>query len=267
MIAALLACGASLLDNAPARLLCALPQLGVEVSPLTTPEIIQVKPTQGAAGSIVTLSVEGKGFSRGAYVSFSDPGLRILSTERPSSSELVVKLEISATARPGAVSLYVSNPASAVAETTFSVVASGAQPAQINPPAPLAPKLMPAESTRDKPVAPLAKAKPSQQIKPGPQRFEVYDLGEAASVIQNPNQPKGILTFSGGKLMYEREGQKIFLASKRDVKEIGENTVLGLNTGTFHVTLKTGQTFNFVSAGLSREETQRIVSALGDALR
>jgi hypothetical protein len=63
-----------------------LPQAETEVSPEATPEISQVKPDQAAAGEEVTLTIAGRNFSRGAYVSFTNPALHVVSTRRVSSS-------------------------------------------------------------------------------------------------------------------------------------------------------------------------------------
>src|SRR5439155_25401969 len=52
-----------------------------EVTPDATPEVQQVTPAQAAVGSEVTVVITGNNFSLGAYVSFSDPSVHVLSTQ------------------------------------------------------------------------------------------------------------------------------------------------------------------------------------------
>lgn len=100
----------------PGALPAAAPQGEIDVSPEATPEIRQVKPSQAAVGEEVSVVIEGQNFSRGAYVAFSTPAVHVVSTRRASATKLEAKVAIGKKAQPGTVSLYVSNPASSVAE-------------------------------------------------------------------------------------------------------------------------------------------------------
>src|SRR5512136_2082142 len=100
----------------PAALVAVTPQAEIDVSPEATPEIRQVKPNQATAGEEVTLVIDGRNFSRGAYVSFSTPAVHVISTRRADAAKLETRLAVSKKAPSGTISLYVSNPASAVAE-------------------------------------------------------------------------------------------------------------------------------------------------------
>lgn len=352
-----LLCGGFALD--PSRLLArGILQGEVDVSPEATPEVRQVRPDQAAAGAEVVVAIEGNNFSRGAYVSFSNPMVQVVSTRRVSATELQTKLAIAKKAQPGTVSLYVSNPAGAVAEVPFSIVEEtpqlAASPAPPAPPAPaeeiqpsgfatpevtaLAPARAevgsqvsvkvtgknfdkqakvsssspgirvletkvkkPTELTARLQVAPDAPAGPTSlyvvnpdgrgaeavlelasggetkaappAAQPGaesaaaPQRFEVYNLGDVVSILQSPNKPKGTLSLAAGKLRFEEGGQEVFSVTVADVKEIEPNVILGVNTGTFHIVVKSGQTYNFVAATLRPADNQMIVDSLRRALR
>ena len=65
-----------------------------------------------------------------------------------------------------------------------------------------------------------------------------------------------------GKLKYLEAGKEVFSAAAADIKEIGLNTFLGVNTGTFHIILNSGKTFNFIAASLRPADSQSIVDAL-----
>ena len=103
-----------------------------DIPPDAAPQVQQVNPSQAAAGDEVTIVVEGQNFSPGAYVSFTNPSIQVVSTRRVSGTELEVKLAVSKKAQPGTISLYVSNPASSVAEAPFTVAAA-AVPAPTTP--------------------------------------------------------------------------------------------------------------------------------------
>jgi hypothetical protein len=97
-------------------------QTTMDVRPDLTPRIITVMPNQAVAGSELRITISGENFARGAYVSFSAPVIRVKSTQWISSNQLDVDLVVNSAAQPGAVKLYVSNPASSAAEAAFSVV-------------------------------------------------------------------------------------------------------------------------------------------------
>jgi hypothetical protein len=359
--------------------LAAAPQGEIDVSPEATPEIRQVKPNQVAAGEVVTIVISGQNFSRGAYVSFSTPTINVISTRRVSATELEAKLAVGKRAPTGTISLYVSNPASAVAEAPFTMAGAAAPaPAAVVVPAPPAaptaeiqpsefgtPEVAAVEPARvargaqvsikisGKNFAPRAKvafsnpgirvldtqvAKPAElvtriqvepdapsgtaglfvvnpddretevaftvteetapAVAPAPAaapaapatagastaaastapataapaaaetlRFDVIGLGDVTSLLQTRNLPKGTLTFGGGKLRYEEAGKELFAASVADIKEIGMNTILGVNTGTFHVILSSGKTFNFAAASFRPADGQAIADSLRKALK
>lgn len=115
----------------------AAPQADADISPAATPEIQQVNPNQGAPGAHLTVTIQGRNFSRGAYVSSLGTSLHIESSKRVSATQLEAQLSISGTAQPGTVSLLVSNPASRTAEAPFTI-ASGQPPAPAAPTAPAA---------------------------------------------------------------------------------------------------------------------------------
>lgn len=333
----------------------ALPQGEAGVSPQETPEIRQVKPSQGAPGDELTLTIEGTHFALGAYVSFSTSAIRVVSAQRADATHLQTKISIDKNAHPGTVGLFVSNTASPVAETPF-VIVGGATPAAPSPAPPLAPtaEIQPSqidtpevvsveppratlgsrvnlkitgknfgkdakvsfsnpgirvlEAAAAKPTELTARIEVAQDASPGksslfvvnpndretefpfevvagtptaptspststsesgssePQHFEVINLGEGINILQNPNKPKGTLTVASGKIRYEEGGKEIFSASPAEVKEIDANVILGLNTGTFHIILNSGKTYNFVAASLRPADSQAIVDSLRRAL-
>jgi len=385
------ALGAMVSVALPAALAAVTPQAETDVSPEATPEIRQVKPNQATAGEEITVVIEGRDFSRGAYVSFSSPAVHVISTRRADAAKLETKLAVSKKAPSGTISLYVSNPASAVAEAPFTI-AGGAAPVPAPPAAPAAvtptppPPTAPAAPTAEirpselatpevaavepsrvgrggqvsvkisgknfapqakvafsnpgirvldtqaakptelvtriqvapdaptgaaglfvvnaddretevaftvteeiiptapagptPPAAPAAPAAPTTPATPastGPAaakptaaeglRFEVIGLGDVTSLFQTRNLPKGTLTFAGGKLRYEEAGKEVFAASASDVKEIDMNTILGVNTGTFHVILSSGKTFNFAAPSFRPADGQAIADGVRQALK
>jgi hypothetical protein len=357
--ALLVALGALVSIALPAAL-AATPQGEIDVSPAATPEIRQVKPNQAAAGEEVTIVIDGQNFSRGAYVSFSTPAVHVVSTRRASATQMEAKLAVGKRAPAGTVSLYVSNPASAVAEAAFTIAGAVAAPAAPPPAAPAAeiqpselgtPEVAAVEPSRaargaqvsvkisGKNFAPKAKVAfsnpgirildtqvargtelvtriqiapdaptgaaglfvvnpddretevaftvtdetpPAAPTPPAPAstapataappaaetlRFEVIGLGDVTSILQTRNLPKGGLTLAGGKLRYEEAEKEVFAVSAADIKEIDMNTILGLNTGTFHVILSSGKTFNFAAPSLRPPDGQAIADSLRRALK
>jgi hypothetical protein len=342
-----------LLVAGPPRAGAAPLQSEVDVSPEATPQIQQVKPNQAAVGGEVTVTIEGRNFSRGAYVSFTNPAVHVVSTRWISATQLEAALTINRKAQAGTVSLYVSNPASVVAEAAFTI-AGGAAP----PPAPPAPtaEVQPSElvtpevSAVDPPgaapgsqasvkitgknfaktakvsfsnpgirvldtstassteltariqiaadaptgktglfvvnpgdrevevpfevtgVAPAAPAAPAttapaaETTAAAAQRFEVYNLGDVVNILQSANKPKGTLSIAAGKLTYEEGGKEVFSTALADIKEVDVNTILGVNTGTFHIVLSSGKTYNFVAATLKPADSQAILEVVRRAM-
>lgn len=357
MLASLLGVGGMRASHAVAR---PLPQSEVDVPPDAAPEIQQVKPNQAAPGDELTLVIDGKNFSAGAYVSFSNPTVHVISTRRVSATQLETRLAVGKKAQPGTLSLFVSNPASSVAEAPFTVTA----PSPVAPPTPApAPtttttKTTPPTTTTVEPADPevtqVAPARASRgsvvtvkitgknfaptarvvcsnpgvritevhvakageltaafQVAPdartgetslfvvnpddreaearfqvtdgnppnhpttggpgtpaaGEQCFEVYNLGEGISILQNPAKSKGTLVLAGGKLKYEDAGKEVFSVQPGEIKEIDANTYFGVSTGTFHIILNAGKTYNFIASSLRAADTQAIVEALRRSLR
>src|SRR5947208_8335431 len=117
---------ASALSGSPS-LAASAPQAATDLAqagPDATPLIQKIEPDHGAPGEQVTVLVTGANFSSGAYVSASSPFVHVVSTERVSATELRAQLAIGAKAEAGAVTLYVANPTSVVAQTQFTIAAS-----------------------------------------------------------------------------------------------------------------------------------------------
>lgn len=117
----------------------AAPQADADISPAATPEIQQVNPNQGAPGAHLTVTIQGRNFSQGAYVSSPGTSLRVESSKRVSATQLEAELSINGTAQPGTVSLLVSNPASRTTAAPFTIASGQAPAAPAAPPAPPAP--------------------------------------------------------------------------------------------------------------------------------
>src|SRR5207249_9913841 len=94
----------------------------------TSPEIDHLTPVQAAAGSEVTVEIDGKNFARGAYVSSSNPEVHVIQTRRVSAARIDAQLAIAPKAQPGAVTLYVTSPEGSVAQATLTII-GGAAPA------------------------------------------------------------------------------------------------------------------------------------------
>jgi hypothetical protein len=321
-----------------------------DIPPDATPLVQKLNPSQAAPGDEVTIVVEGQNFSPGAYVSFTNPSIHVVSTRRVSGTELEVKLAISPKAQPGAISLYVSNPASSAAEAVFTI-ATAAVPAPTTPATPPTPaaEVHPSESTTpevtsiDPPRAapgtktdlkiagknfaqgakvsfsnsgirvletsasattelavriqiaadaPTGKtslfvvnpddkeaeapfevaggttkaAAVSEPASSAGQRFDVYNLGDVASLLQSHNKTKGTLIVTGKTLTYEESGQEVFSTSLSDIKEVDANVILGLNTSTFHINLTSGKTYNFIAGSLRPADSQSIIDSLRKAI-
>jgi hypothetical protein len=219
-----------------------------------SPTVTSVEPGRLAPGSRTTLKIKGKGFADGASVSFSNPGVRVLATHFFKSSELSVDVQIAADAATGSGSLFLVNPDDSEVEHPFEIAAG-------NPTTTLAttsPTTTPSTTTG---ATSKGKAGANEQT------FEVYNLGEAKTIFQNPSQAKGTLILAGKELRYEEGGKLIFSATAAEVQEIAPNIVFGINTTTFRVILKSSKTYNFVSASLRPADTQTIVDSLRRALQ
>ncbi len=319
------------------------PRTGASLTPPSPLRIAHVIPAQIDAGAQATLRISGQGFAKGAYVSFSSPGVRVIRTRWQSASELEAEIEAGALAEPGAVNLYVSNPDGAAAEFAFTILAAASTPA------PSAPSPLPGEVRTPAPGSPVvssvkpAAAAPGSHLKvqvvgknfaagakvafsnpgilvdatnfvkpskllasvrvaagaatgPGSlfvinpdgteaevaftvsgglagkagaaaARFDVLNLGEALSLLQSGGQPHGVLIVSGNKLEYDQGTKKVFAVNSSQIQEVALNQFFGINTGTFHIILSSGKTYNFIAASLTPSATQTIVNSLQKAFR
>jgi IPT/TIG domain len=214
------------------------PNLSQETRPSSPadPVVTKVEPALVEPGSKKSIKVSGKNFKDGAKVAFSNPGIRVLETDFSKSTQLIAQIEVAPNAPTGKTSLFVINPDDSEVETGFEV--GGGNSTQSG----------------------TAANTPAQQ-------FSVYNLGDATSILQNPTQAKGQLVVESGKLEYELDGKVVFTAKPRDIQEIAPNVLFGLNTGTFHIILSSGKTYNFVSSSLAPADTNAIVEALHTALK
>ena len=345
-----------------------------EIPADATPEIQQVAPNQAGAGADVTVVITGRNFSSGAYVSFSDPTIHLISTHRTSATQLEAKLSVSQKAKPGTATLYVSNPASTVAQASFTVASAPAPPP---PPVPPANNLMPSQpgvdhAATDANAPEVAKVDPPSAGRGGgatvkvtgnrfasgvkvafsnpgiqvletqthsameltvliqiaasaatgagslfvvnpddleaeaqfevttatpgkvplvtggngitptkttttggtsgsnavaDQSFNVFSLTSAIAILKSTGKDKGTLVISGKNLKYEEGGNEVFSIPFSDIKEVEANVVFGVSSGTFHIFLNSGKTYNFIATSLKPGDTQSIVTSLQAALK
>ena len=230
--------------------------------------VTKVDPPQAAAGSNQSVKVTGKHFKEGAKVAFANPGIRVLSTEFKKSTQLIAHIEIAPNAPAGKTSLFVINPDGSEVEVAFEVGAGGpansGSPASAGttPGAETAPSSGTTASTGG-----TAAEKPSTSSNATTKQFSVYNLGEATSILQNPDKAAGELGIKGGKLQYEQDGKVVFTAKAGEIQEIAPNVFFGLNTGTFHIILTSGKRYNFVASSLAPADTNSIVESLRSALK
>jgi hypothetical protein len=210
-----------------------------------TPEVVAIDPARAARGSQLSVKVTGKNFSNGAKVSFSNPGIRVLGINPGKSTELVAKIQVAEDAPVGKTSLFVVNSDDSETEAAFEVTeAGGGTSAGTGSTA--------GSATRGRASA--------------PQRFGVTNVGDTIGILQNPSKQSGSLILAVGKLSYEEAGKEVFSAPLGDIKEIEVNLILGVNTGTFHVILNSGKSFNFMAASLRPVDSQAIVDSIHGAL-
>ena len=203
-----------------------------------------MNPARANQGATVSLKITGKNFAQDAKVSFSNPGITTAEV-KPKATEIATRIQVARDAEAGTGSLFVTNPNGRQAESPFEVVASQApaKPAKTTVPA-------------------------TTEVSGGAvSKYEVFNLGEGVSILQNPNKLKGVLSVVGGKLRYEEAGKEVFSVAPSEIKEIDANSVLGYNTGTIHVILNSGPTYNFAPASLSITDGQKILEGLKGALR
>jgi len=150
-----------------------------------------------------------------------------------------VRIQITADAPTGKTSLFVVNPDDKEAEAPFEVAGGTTKAAAVSEPASSA-----------------------------GQRFDVYNLGDVASLLQSHNKTKGTLMVTGQKLTYEESGKEVFSTPLSDIREVDANIIpgLNLNTGTFHINLTSGKTYNFIAGSLRPADSQSIVDSLRKAI-
>jgi hypothetical protein len=210
-----------------------------------SPVVTKVDPSKAEPGSKQSLKVTGKSFKEGAKVAFSNPGIRVLGTEFKKSTQLFVQIEVASNAPTGKSGLFIINPDDSEVETSFEVGGGAAT----------------------KSVTATSPASASTSANTATQQFSVYNLGDATSILQNPGQAKGQLVVKSGELKYEQDGKVVFTAKPGDIQEIAPNVFFGLNTGTFHIILNSGKTYNFVSSTFAPADTNSIVESLRGALK
>jgi hypothetical protein len=90
---------------------------------VTTMTVSSVTPTVLSQSGAQSVTVSGSGFESGAAVSFSNPGIRVISTTFVNSETLSANISITSTASVGASNVTVANPvgSSATGENVFTV--------------------------------------------------------------------------------------------------------------------------------------------------
>jgi hypothetical protein len=230
----------------------------------TSPEVTRIEPPRAAPGSQTTLKITGKNFAKGVKVAFSNPGIRVLGVQSSQDSEIEARIQVAADAATGTTGMFVVNPDDNETEVTFEVSSEGSSATSATPAA---------SSTAQAPAtttsAPQPTTKPAAAAKGAGEalQFEVISLSDITSVLESHNKPKGTLSLADGKLRYEEGGKEVFSVPASEVKEIGANFILGVNTGTFHVILTSGQTYNFIAASFRVADSQSIIDALQKALK
>ncbi len=246
----------------PAQVSSLAPTAAVAQPAASVPEVTSVDPPRAGKGSRLELKIRGKNFAKGAKVAFSNPGIRVLDTQVAKESELTARIQIADDAATGSSGLFVVNPDDNETEAAFVVTdeaptttsAAGSAPAAVSTPATPSTASAPAAKTEEKGAAESA-------------QFEVISLADVAGILQKGNRPKGTLTLSASKLRYEESGKEVFAVATADIQEVAANTFLGVNTGTFHVILNSGQTYNFIAASLRPADSQSIIDALRKVMK
>jgi hypothetical protein len=221
-----------------------------------SPEVSAVEPVRAGRGSLLKLRIAGKYFASGARVGFSNPGIRVLEVTRSGNAELAVRIQIASDAPAGTTSLYVVNPDDTEAEARFEVTEEPA----VNEGEAAPGSTSTSTSSEPEPSA-------SAGVASG-HHFEVYTLGALGAILKSPGgAPRGTLTLTKAKLTYTESEKRVFSVRRSEIREIEPNTLLGLNTGTFHVILNSGKAYNFIAASLRPADGQSIVDALHRWLR
>ncbi len=264
---------------APSRATRAGPQANAEAQAETSassqavgqraPEVSGVEPASAGRGSLMKLKVKGKNFAPGSRISFSNPGIRVLEITHRKASELIARIQIAPDAPVGNTSIYVANPDDTEVESQFSVTEEGAITDGQTPAAP-------GGDNKPESSKPESGSKPASSGSGSPgsagsttgQHFEVYSLGKVGAILKSPgNAAKGTLALAGGKLTYTDEDKRVFSARRSEIREVEPNVLLGVNTGTFHVILNSGKTYNFIAGSFRPADAESIVNSLQHWLR
>ncbi len=234
--------------------------VAAEPAPADTPEVSSVEPSSVGRGSTIALKVKGKHFVEGVKVAFSNPAILVTRTDFKKATELTAYLQVAPDAEAGKTSLFVVNPDDSEVETQFEITtAPPTVSADAQPPASSPATTQTSTTTRDKSAA---GANGSAK-----QSFDVYNLGEAVSIFQSRGKAKGTLSVSGRSLQYEENGQAVFSAAAKEVKEIALTNIAGFSFGAFHVILNSGKMYNFMPASMRANDSQSIVDSLLKGLR
>lgn len=202
-------------------------------------------PSSAQRGAEATLKITGKNFDPAAKIAFSNSDIRLVGSSSAPPTEITASIRIAADARIGPTSLFVVNPDDREVEVAFEITDGTGKNSPKTPATPT-----PA------PAAPAA-----------PQKFSVFNLGSAISILQSAGKSKGALVISGGKLKCEEDDKEVFSAPLGNIKEVEENTIFGVKSGTFHIILSNGKTYNFIASSLKSGDTQEIVAALQAAVK
>jgi len=231
---------------------------GAQTTTAGAPEVTGLDPSRAARGGEATLRITGKNFVRGTKVAFANPDILVSETEAPKPTELTARIRIAADATAGKTSLFVVNPDDQEVEVGFEVTTESVAAGSTGSPAPASSKPASTEAPSAKPAASTGGA--------AAVRFEVFNLGSAASILQSGGKAKGTLSLAGEMLRYEEGGAEVFSAPASEVKEIGPNVIAGFNTGTFHVILTNGKAYNFAATSFKPADSESIVDSLRRAL-
>lgn len=186
------------------------PQAGSDIPPDATPQIQQITPDHAAPGDHVTVTIQGKNFSEGAYVTSVSAAIHVESSKRVSATELEAQLGINGSAQPGTLSLLVSNPASGAAEIAFKIVAGQA--------------VVPAKLAAE--VKPSAPATPAVHATPPPVQEVKPSVPATPAVHVAPPVPVAPATPTGPQVA-SIEPPRVGLGFDVDLKITGKNFVTG----------------------------------------
>jgi hypothetical protein len=233
----------------------AQPDANQVVTDTSAPEVARVDPSSAGRGGGATVKVTGRNFASGVKVVFSNPGIRVLETHAGKATELTVLIQIAADAATGTGSMFVVNPDDREAEGQFEVTT--ATPGKI----PLVTGGQSADTSKTTTTGGTTGTNAADKS------FSVYSLSSAMAILQSSGKAKGTLTISGKNLKYAEGATDVFSLHLNEIKEVEENVIFGVKSGTFHIFTNSGKTYNFVASSLKPADTQQIVTAIQTALK